>query len=306
MMRNARTDGANAKAPMSAPALRELVSIPGFADPFSSLTHLIGAAFFAWLIVPTVRRARSAGRNAGAAASLIIFGVSAVFLLSMSGTYHLLTPGVEGLGVGSRVGISGGGVGGGGGGARAVLQRLDHAAIFVLIAGTFTPIHSLLFRGVLRWGMLAFIWTLAVVGVTLKSIFFQSTPPTLGLWLYVAMGWFGLVAMVAVARRYGLRAVLPLVGGGVVYTLGAVIEVLEPPALVTGVIRAHEVFHLAVLGGLALHWRFIWNAITMPRPPRPPSRTGGAPAREWVEAKPSDVVRGVLDPAAGIELVARE
>lgn len=269
---------------MPAPALRELVSIPGFADPFSSLTHLVGAAFFAWLIIPTVRRARAAGRNAGAVASIVIFGASAVFLLTMSGTYHLLTPGIGGQGIGSRIGITGGEVGGGGA-ARDVLQRLDHAAIFVLIAGTFTPIHTLLFRGILRGGMLGFIWSLAVVGVTLKSIFFRSTPPTLGLWLYVAMGWLGLVAMVAVARRYGHRAIWPLVAGGVTYTLGAVIEVVEPPALVSGVIRAHEIFHLAVLGGLALHWRFIWNAIEMPRPPRVASRSVEARAAAQIEPK---------------------
>jgi channel protein (hemolysin III family) len=243
---------------------RDLLSIPGFADPVSSLTHLLGALAALVMIVPTVLRARRLGRGPGAVASIIIFGLSAVFLLSMSGVYHLLTPAV---GMGSRVGISGGGVGGGG--ARDVLQRLDHAAIFVLIAGTFTPIHTLLFRGVLRWGMLVFIWTLAVLGVTLKSIFFTGTPPVLGLGLYVVMGWFGIVAMVAVARRTGFRSTRTLVAGGVVYTIGALIEGLSPPPLVAGVVRAHEIFHLAVLGGLALHWRFVWNAIAMRPPPHP-------------------------------------
>jgi channel protein (hemolysin III family) len=240
---------------------RELVSIPGFADPVSSLTHLLGALVAFIMILPTVARARRMGRGAGGVVSVIIFGLAAVFLLSMSGVYHLLTPAV---GMGSRVGISGGSVDTGG--ARAVLQRLDHAAIFVLIAGTFTPVHTLLFRGVLRWGMLAFIWTLAVLGVTLKSIFFTGTPPALGLGLYVLMGWFGIVAMVAVARRTGFRSTRTLVAGGVVYTAGAVIEGLSPPPLIAGVVRAHELFHLAVLAGLALHWRFIWNALAMPRP----------------------------------------
>jgi channel protein (hemolysin III family) len=240
---------------------RDLVSIPGFADPVSSLTHLLGAFVALVMIVPTIVRARRHGRGPGAVASIVIFGLAAVFLLSMSGVYHLLTPAV---GMGSRIGIAGGSDGTGT--ARAVLQRLDHAAIFVLIAGTFTPVHTLLFRGVLRWGMLAFIWTLAVVGVTLKSIFFTGTPPLLGLGLYVLMGWFGIVAMVAVARRSGFRAIRTLVAGGVVYTIGALIEWLSPPPLIAGVIRAHEIFHLAVLGGLALHWRFVWNAIAMVEP----------------------------------------
>ena len=275
----------------AAPPLRELISIPGFADPFSSLSHLLGAVFFAWLTVPTVRRAVRAGRSGGAVASLIIFGASAVFLLSMSGVYHLLAPAMA-TGVGSRIGMASPQEPVGGA-ARAVLQRLDHAAIFVLIAGTFTPVHTLLFRGVLRWGMLAFIWTLAVLGVVLKSIFFQGTPAALGLWLYVGMGWFGIVAMVAVARRLGFRSVVPLVAGGLVYTAGALVEVIEPPALIRGVVRAHEVFHVAVLAGLGLHWRFIWNAVTMPKPARR-APTLGRTVTE-VEPKPAGAVQGDVE-----------
>ena len=246
-------------------SVRENLSIPGFTDPFSSLSHLAGAAFFAWLLVPTFRRARQHHRSAGGIVSIFVFGFAAVFLLSMSGVYHLLplSPEEGGLLAGGRGVIGAPGTGS----ARAVLQRLDHAAIFILIAGTFTPIHTLLFTGPLRWGVLAFLWILAVVGVTLKSIFFQGTPPALGLWLYVAMGWIGIITMVAVARLAGLRSIVPLVAGGVVYTLGAIVEVVEPPSLIPGVIRAHEIFHVAVLGGLALHWRFIWNVIAIPPVP---------------------------------------
>lgn len=231
--------------PMFASDLR---AIPGFTDPFSSLSHLVGGAAFAALGVALVRRALStnaqaAERHAAISlpariASLLIFSVSAVLLLSISGVFHLL--GHEGP-------------------ARAVLQRLDHAAIFLLIAGTYTPIHAILFRGVWRWGMLAFIWTCAAVGVTLKSIFFASTPPTLGIALYVGMGWVGLLSMIALARRFGPRMIWALLSGGVTYTFGAAIEWAEPRPLLAAVIRAHEVFHLAVLAGLGLHWWFIWS-----------------------------------------------
>lgn len=141
------------------------------------------------------------------------------------------------------------------------MQRLDHAAIFVFIASTFTPIHTIVFKGVWRWGMLAFIWTCAIVGVTLKSIFFDSTPYALGMSLYLAMGWVGLVSGVALARRFGVRFVLPLVGGAVAYTGGAMIEFLEWPKLWPGVIGPHELFHAAVLLGAAFHWTFIKRCV---------------------------------------------
>src|SRR5687767_13132626 len=102
-----------------------MLSIPGFGDPVSSLTHLAAAVVFAILSGFLVARGRG---DAGRAASLAVFAFSCVLLLSMSGVYHLLTPDTA---------------------ARAVLMRLDHAAIFVLIAGSFTPIHVILLRN--RW-----------------------------------------------------------------------------------------------------------------------------------------------------------
>lgn len=214
-----------------------LTPIPGFADPFSSLTHLIGAVVFAGLAIPLVRHGWTAGHTARRVASLVIFSASAVLLLSMSGVFHLLDAGSTG---------------------RVVMQRFDHAAIFILIAGTFTPIHTILFKGPWRWGMLAFIWLLAIAGVTLKTIFFRSTGTTLGLCLYVGMGWVGAISSVLIGRQYGARLVMPLLLGGVVYTLGALIELFEPRAVLLGVIRSHELFHVAVLGGLAFHWRLVW------------------------------------------------
>lgn len=226
----------------------DLHSIPGFTDPVSSLSHLGGAVVFAVLGVALVRRARRTPRRdigdraaislAARLVSLAVFSASAVLLLATSGVFHML---------------------GHAGPARGVLQRLDHAAIFVLIAGTYTPIHAILFRGVWRWGMLAFIWTFAALGVTLKSIFFASTPATLGIALYVGMGWIGLLSMIALARRFGAPMIWSLLAGGVAYTLGAVVEWAEPRPLIAAVVRAHEVFHVAVLVGLGLHWWFIWT-----------------------------------------------
>lgn len=219
-----------------------LVAIPGFNDPFSSLTHLLGAGVFAVLAFFLVRRGVRAeraggGMHAGRIVSLAVFACSAVLLLCMSGVFHLLGPGA----------------------GRDVLQRLDHAAIFVLIAGTMTPVHAILFRGAWRWGMLGFIWTVAVAGVTLKSIFFTSLPAWAGTLLYVGMGWVGVISFTALVRRHRFRFARHLIFGGIAYTLGAALELFDPPPLVLGVVRSHELFHVAVLVGLGLHWRFIWK-----------------------------------------------
>lgn len=215
------------------PAPVVLLSIPGFSEPFSSLSHLAGAVVFAWLGVSLVQRGRG---DAGRMISLIVFAFSCVLLLSMSGVYHLLSPS---------------------GVPRYVLHRLDHAAIFVLIAGSFTPVHAILFRGFWRWGMLAIVWTMAITALTLKTVFFESMPEWAGLLLYLGLGWFGLVSGVALARRFGSRFIRPLVWSALAYTFGALMDFLHWPELVPEIFGSHELFHLAVLAGIALHWKFV-------------------------------------------------
>jgi channel protein (hemolysin III family) len=216
---------------MSAPVV--LLSIPGFSEPFSSLSHLAGAVIFACLGVSLVRRGQGDG---GRVVSLAVFAFSCVLLLSISGVYHLLSPS---------------------GVPRYVLHRLDHAAIFILIAGSFTPVHAILFRGAWRWGMLACVWAMAITAITLKTVYFTSMPEWLGLLLYLGLGWFGLVSGIALARRFGFRFILPLVWGALAYTLGALVDFLDWPDPFPAVFGAHELFHLAVLAGIAFHWQFI-------------------------------------------------
>jgi channel protein (hemolysin III family) len=209
------------------------LSISGFSDPFSSLTHLAGATVFAILTVVLLHRGRGDG---GRMLSLCTFAFSCVLLLSLSGVYHLLAPGTAG---------------------REVLKRLDHAAIFALIAGSFTPVHAILFRGAWRWGMLAGIWGAAIAGLTLKTINFVATPEWAGLLMFLGLGWMGAISVVALARRYSLRFVRPLIWGGLAYTAGAVAEFLRWPQLLPGIVGPHEIFHVAVLAGIAWHWSFI-------------------------------------------------
>lgn len=208
----------------------DIYAIPGFSEPFSSMTHLLAAGVFlalgSWL---TFRNRTSLSH----VVSLSVFTFSCVFLLAMSGVFHLLEPGGSG---------------------RAVLQRLDHAGIFVLIAGTFTPVHGILFRGWWRWGMLILIWAVAITGLTLKTIFFSDISEWLGLTFYLGLGWVGLVSAILLYRRFGTHLLYPLLYGALAYTLGAVMEFVRFPVVIPGVIGPHEMFHVAVLMGLSLHF----------------------------------------------------
>ena len=205
--------------------------IPGFFEPVNALLHLAAALVFAVLGVRLVARARALD-----ALFLGVFALAAVLMLSMSGVYHMLTrPGA----------------------GAAVLFRLDKAAVFVLIAGTFTPIHAMLFHGVVRWGGLALMWAAAATGVTLVTIFFEHVPYGLGTTLYIALGWIGGISVVVLWRRRGFRYVAPILAGGLSYTIGAILLGLGWPTIIPGVFGPHELWHIAVIIGLGLHWRFI-------------------------------------------------
>jgi channel protein (hemolysin III family) len=209
--------------------------IPGFADPFSSISHLLGAAVFAYLAPALVRRGRG---DFWRAASLGVFASCAVFLLAASGIYHLLPYGTA---------------------DRAVLGQIDRAAIFLLIAASFTPGHVILFRGPWRWAPLLVVWLAAAAGLTVKPVFFGGTPDWVGSVLYLAMGWLGAVGCAALWRTHGWGFVWPMALGGVAYTVGAVIDVAYYPVALAGVVGPHELFHLFVLLGVGLHWRFMWT-----------------------------------------------
>lgn len=233
--------------------MAESISIPGFADPFSSLSHLLGALFFVVLSVSLLKRGWG---NATRTTSLLIFCLGTVLLLSISGWYHLLDPN---------------------GSARPILRRLDHAAIFVLIACSLTQPHVILFRGWRRWGVLLLVWGYAATAIIVKLTYFEQLSPVQGLAMYFVLGWIGLYSGVVLGRRYGIGFVMPIFWGGLAYTVGAVLESLHWPVLVPGVVQWHEVFHVAVLIGLGFHWAFAYQIADgklSPTPDMPATNTG--------------------------------
>jgi channel protein (hemolysin III family) len=199
---------------------------------------------FLVLGVALVRRARG---HWGEIAALAVFAFAGVFLLSMSGVYHLLSP--HGAG-------------------RVVLQRLDHAAIFFMIAGTMTAVQALLFRGVWQWGVIIVLWVTTATAITLKTIFFADVPESLSLAMYLGLGWIGAVSGWRIHRRFGWAFIRPLVYGALAYSVGAVLEYMRQPVLIPGVVGPHELFHVAVLAGLGWHWRFLYD-LAAPTPGSP-------------------------------------
>ena len=205
-----------------------------FYQPVSSITHLL--AGFATLASGYFLFKKGWG-NKIRVASLLVFWAGIVFVFMMSGIYHALEPGLS----------------------RDVFRRLDYAAIFTMIAGTATPIHIILFRGIWRWGMLLYLWFVAIAGLLLTVILLDRIPEWLTLTVFVAMGWSALVSMLKAWKLYGLKSVVFALYGGMAYSLGAVIDFTRSFNFFPGFFGPHEIFHLLVIVGAALHWTFIYR-----------------------------------------------
>ncbi len=244
-----------------------IIPVIGFSEPVSCWLHFIAAAFFLVAGVILVYRGRG---NALRVTSLIIYSFFLVYLFSMSGVYHLLEPG--------RL-------------PRTVLQRLDHAAIWTMIAATFIPLHIVLFRGFWRWGVLFIVWATAITGLVLEVVFFESFPEWLSLFLYLSLGWVGVVSAWKFKRHYSNEGLKYLLLGGIVYSLGGVMEYLRWPYIIDGVIGPHEVFHVFVILGAFLHWRFVFGFADVAIKVRPDFVVKVRPNSEYlVEAKGENIV----------------
>lgn len=255
--------------------------MPFPTDPFSAATHLLGAIACGLGAWPLLRRGRGLP---GRQLALGVFVGSAITLLLASTLFHAMPMHTV---------------------SRTVAQRLDHAAIFLLIAGTFTPIQIVLFRGRWRWGVLVFIWTSALAGVVVKSVFFRSVPEHVGIAAYLALGWTGGISIVAILVRRGLRFVFPLLLGGLAYTAGAVCEFTSLPVPWPGIIGSHEVFHVAVLVGLGSMWLFVHRiagitAFPSSVPVGPVHPSSQLEAKSSVDADSPDAVARVAPVLAGI------
>jgi hemolysin III len=200
-----------------------------FREPVNSLTHWAGAVLaLAGLIALLV-----VGWGIPAKViSLVIYGVSLIFLFSASATYHMVQVKEKAL---------------------EIFRKIDHAAIYFLIAGTYTPFCVNAFDGFWKWGMLIIIWSLAVIGIVVK-VFYIRAPRWLNAGIYIVMGWLSISAvgqMLAVLPAWVLGWLL---AGGVIYTLGAVVYITKIFNFKPGVFGFHEMWHIFVLLAAAAHF----------------------------------------------------
>lgn len=197
-------------------------------EPVNSLTHLGGAVAG---LVGLVALAWLSRADPAKMTSMIVYGVSLVLLFTASASLHTFHGSPR---------------------LNLWLQRLDHAAIYLLIAGSYTPICYNVLSGHWRWGMLGTIWALAVAGVVYKLFFLRHTSH-LSTAFYVGMGWLAVVALPKLLPALSPGALALMLLGGLFYSVGAVIFALERPNLHRH-FGFHELWHCFVLAGSLAHF----------------------------------------------------
>src|SRR5688500_8643408 len=198
-------------------------------EPVNSLTHWAGAALalaglIALLIVGWGTPAK--------VISLIVYGLSLVFLFLASATYHMVR-------VKDR--------------ALEIFRKIEHAATYFLIAGTYTPFYVNAFSGFWQWGMLSIIWSLALIGIIVK-VFYIRAPRWLNAGIYLVMGWLCIGAVDQMLAVLPVWVISWLIAGGVTYTLGAVVYITKIFNFKPGVFGFHDMWHIFVMLAAAAHF----------------------------------------------------
>mgnify|MGYP000114941804 CR=1 FL=1 len=201
-----------------------------FRDPFSGFSHLFGAIIGFIILCFLVMKAIMIG-DIWKIISFSIFGICMILMFSTSALYHLAQGSDEKI---------------------LKLKRIDHMAIFAMIAGTYTPMCLIPLRDSFGWTLLSTVWGIALAGILLK-IFWIGAPRWLSTVIYVAMGWacvFGLSTMKATMPEASFDW---LVYGGIAYTIGAIVYGTKWPNPWPESFGFHEIWHLFVMAGAFSH-----------------------------------------------------
>lgn len=201
-------------------------------EPFNAYSHFLGVV----LAIPgLLALILKAGDDSFRLTVLSIYGGSLILLYLASSMFHGLDISEE---------------------WNDRLRRFDHMMIFVLIAGSYTPICLITMQGLWGWGIFAVVWAVAAAGIVMK-IFLPHLPPLATSLIYLGMGWFGVVAFVPLAQIVPFDGLMWLIVGGLIYTAGGIIYAIERPDPYPEVFGHHEIFHIFILGGSAAHFVFM-------------------------------------------------
>lgn len=199
--------------------------VRGFLHGSAAVAATVGLVILAW---------RSRG-DSGRLVAVLIFGASLLAMFTVSALYHSL-PWREVW--------------------KYRMQRLDHSMIFLVVAGTYTPIAVIVLEGTWRWATLVPIWLTALVGIAQKA-WWPRVRAWFSVTLQTSMGWFALIPLAELARRLGASAIVLILAGGLSYTAGMIMYATRRPRLFPRVFSYHEVFHVLVVLGATLHFSVV-------------------------------------------------
>lgn len=212
-----------------------------FKDPCAAWTHFLG---FLGSIVGLVLLVVLSAHDGPKVTAMAIYGGTLVALFGASSMYHFFDLGYRG---------------------NRWLRRIDHSAIFLLIAGTYVPVTMHLLDGAWRISMLAVVGTIALAGVILKVVWLDC-PDWLGMSLYIGLGWLVVVPAYRIVPQLDPMQLFLLVSGGLAYMAGVVVFLLERPNPFR-VFGHHEIWHVLVLAGASGHFLFTWDLLDQAVPP---------------------------------------
>jgi hemolysin III len=207
-----------------------------FRDPVSASTHLLWCVLGAYVTGIFWRLTRG---DRVRQLSVGCFGLTMTLLYGASGLYHALRIGEPYLNF---------------------FRLLDHSAIYLLIAGTYTPVCAVLLRGRLRAGLLVMIWSVAAVGIVCKWTI-DEPPHWVTVWLYIGMGWTGLIPIYQLVKAIGFQGMAWGLAGGLLYTIGGICDIVHWPVIWPHVIGWHEVFHVFDMSATLVHIFFVMRYI---------------------------------------------
>ncbi len=202
-----------------------------FREPVNTISHIAGAlASVVGLTLMIVFAAIRA--DIWHVVSFSIFGTTMILMFASSSLYH-------GLKISEK--------------ALLVFRRIDHIMIFMLIAGSYTPICLIPLRGPWGWSIFGTVWTIAIVGISIK-IFARNVPRWVSTIIYLGMGWLCVIAVYPLVKTLEPISLFWLALGGLFYSLGAVVYSIKRPDPVPGVFGFHEIWHLFVMLGCMSHF----------------------------------------------------